>query len=99
MMKSRRHTYTTSSNEKGGVLIKKKGRCKMSVKIRRSMFKTGNRRFRGKPQRSLAVDNRRLARQINVQRVVNHYPVLEVKDGVAINIDYTNPQHLKWLED
>jgi len=43
--------------------------------------------------------NSRLSKQINIQEGMHHYPVLEVKDGIATNIDYTNPQHLKWLED
>lgn len=99
MMKIRIVAYTTSSCEKGDVLLKRKGKRKMPVKIRRSMLQKGNRRFIGRTNRSLAVINRQLSRQINIQRVENNYPVLEVKDGIATNIDYTNPQYLKWLED
>jgi len=79
------------------VFSKKKGRPKMSEKIRRSQV--GRRKFRVRAQRSLASINRHLSRQIDIQRVLNEYPVLEIKDGIAINIDYTNPQHLKWFED
>ena len=91
--------YTTSSEEQGGVQMKKKGRRKMNVKYRRSTGQLSNRRFKGRTHRSLEAFNLDLSRKIDIQRVLKDSPVLEVRDGVAINLDYTNPQHLKWLED
>ncbi|NRD78538.1 hypothetical protein HPT25_14325 [Bacillus sp. BRMEA1] len=77
--------------------MKKKGKQKVVVKIKRLKSSTG----RGIKCRThqLSMMNRYLSRQIDIQRVINDYPILEVKDGIATNIDYFSPQHLKWLED
>ncbi|MED4225501.1 hypothetical protein [Neobacillus cucumis] len=72
----------------------------MRVKSRRVTLAAvrGNRWILGRV-RSLSAINNRLSKQVNFQRVLKDSPVIEVKDGIATNINYTNPQHLKWLED
>ena len=73
----------------------------MSVKSKRMTLATGSGRrirVRGKGH-SLSSINNLLSRQVDTQKVLDNYPVLEIKDGIAVNMDYTNPQHLKWLED
>lgn len=72
---------------------------KRSISTSITKVKSTKRRFRGTGRTRLSVINERLASQINFQQIVENNPVIEIKDGIAVNMDYSNPQHLKWLED
>jgi hypothetical protein len=73
----------------------------MPTKNKKMVLSSG-RGSRGKvarKTRSISNINQALSKQVDHQKVLGQYPVIKVKDGVAIDLDYTNPQHLKWLED
>ncbi|MDF0728662.1 hypothetical protein PY093_18720 [Cytobacillus sp. S13-E01] len=49
---------------------------------------------------SLAVRNTIMSKRIEALRLNENEPVLKVdQNGVVTNLDYNNPQHLRWLED
>ncbi|MBY0098147.1 PspA/IM30 family protein [Mesobacillus maritimus] len=71
----------------------------MPTKSKRMVLSSG-RGNRGRITRKNTSNiNQILSKQVDPQKILDQYPVIKVKDGVAIDLDYNNPQHLKWLED
>lgn len=47
----------------------------------------------------LAAANATMSRRVDMLRQQENQPVLKVENGVAVNLDYNNPSHSRWLED
>ncbi len=74
-------------------------RLKSSVKYKSVKVVGRQRRFLRK-SKELATINKILSTNIRNQMPLGNSPILEVdENGTVTNIDYNNPQHMKWMED
>jgi hypothetical protein len=83
------------------VQVKKGRKLEMKASQSKRVMNSGRTRklgIRGK-KRNLVMMNSILSSRVDKRRIREIQPVLEVQNSVVINLDYNNPQQMKWSED